>query len=147
MTVEACKRAWKSPPDQAKATIPVADATALIFNVNLSTTQYQMIRTICLKHGLVFPTRNDIDTQKKLYHPMITSTQLKSCVSPGDLLDETALALIKMVGYDNGNGKAFRLLGKFGVDGSGSHKIRQQIVDAELALSETGHLDPKRANS
>ena len=91
--------------------------------------------------------RNDIDTQKKLYHPMITSTQLKSCVSPGDLLDETALALIKMVGYDNGNGKSFRLLGKFGVDGSGSHKIRQQIVDAELALSETGHLDPKRANS
>ena len=43
--------------------------------------------------------------------------------------------------------KSFRLLGKFGVDGSGSHKIRQQLVDTELALTETGHLDPKKANS
>ena len=43
--------------------------------------------------------------------------------------------------------KSFRLLGKFGVDGSGSHKLRQELVDAELALTETGHLDLKKANS
>ena len=32
-------------------------------------------------------------------------------------------------------------MGKFEVDGSGSHKIRQQLVDSELASLETGHVD------
>ena len=125
MTIEACRHTWKTPPDTVKCTIPVVDATALVFNVNLSTNQYQMIRTICLEHGVVFPPRNSIDQCKKLYHPEIFSTQLKSSVNPTSLLDETVLALISLVKNDSDEARnSYHLLGKFGVDGSGSHKIR-----------------------
>ena len=42
---------------------------------------------------------------------------------------------------------SYHLVGKFGVDGSGSHKVRQQLIDVELARSETSHLDPTKTSN
>ena len=58
MTVDECHRIWHTPNNPSKCTIPVVDATALVYNVNLSTSQYQMIRTVCLKHEMVFPVKH-----------------------------------------------------------------------------------------
>ena len=83
-----------------------------------------MIRSLCLPHGVVFPPRNRIDEVKKTFHPEISSYQLKSSVHITSLLDETAESLIKLNKTDdNTGGGIYYLVGKFGVDGSGSHKI------------------------
>ena len=76
LTVDECHRIWRGKDNPPWKTIPTVEATALIYNVNLSTSQYQMIRTACLKHDVVFPVRNDIDKCKSLYHPPISSCQL-----------------------------------------------------------------------
>ncbi|KAH3737907.1 hypothetical protein DPMN_044505 [Dreissena polymorpha] len=53
-----------------------------------------------------------------------------------ELIDQTATSLVNMakdsVADADLNG-SFLLVGKFGVDGSGSHKIRQQLIDTSLA--------------
>ena len=100
-----------------------------------------MIRTACLKHDVVFPVRNDIDKYKSLFHPPISSCQLKSYVDVTSLLQETASSLMKMNSGHEVSG-SYHLVGKFGVDRSGSHKVRQQLIDVELARSETSHLGP-----
>ena len=148
MTVDECNRTWHSSIKNTKCTIPVVEATALLYNVNLSTNQYQMIRTVCLKYGVVFPPRNSIDNMKKMFHPEITSYQLKSSVDVTSLLDETVSSLIQLnKDPDTVDDGKYYLVGKFGVDGSGSHKIRQQLIDKTLAIDETGHLDPTKCNS
>ena len=65
MVIEECHRVWHIAQKPFKCQIPEIDATAMIYNVNLSTKQYQMIRTLCLPYGVVFPTRNSVDTIKK----------------------------------------------------------------------------------
>ena len=81
MIIEECNRAWHLKPSVSakKSNIPDVDATALIYNINLSTNQFQMIRTLCLPHNVVFPIRNKIDSMKKTFHPPINSCQLKYC--------------------------------------------------------------------
>lgn len=146
--IDECNRKWNSSVQPQKSTIPVPDATALMYNVNLSVHQYQTIRTVCLLFGVVFPPRNSIDAYKRTLHPDITSFQLKSSVNIKSLLDETASSLIqlnKSAGREETG--EFRMVGKFGVDGSGSHKIRQQLIDTALASEETEHLDPTKCNS
>ena len=39
------------------------------------------------------------------------------------------------------------MTGKFGLDGSGTHKIRHQKIDSEKVLDETPHLDPNLAKT
>ena len=98
----------------------------LLYNVNLSTNQYQMIRTVCLKYGIVFPTRNTIDDLKETFHPEITSYQLKSSVRVKSLLGETSSSLIQLNAPNNTEGDVkYSMVVKFSVDGSGSHKVRQ----------------------
>ena len=150
MVVDECCRTWHLSSSNAlstKATIPVVEATALIYNVNISTNQYQMIRTLCLPHNVVFPIRNTIDNSKSAFHPPITSCQIKSSVDIKMLLDETACALIELSNKDVISGGKYELVGKFGADGSGSHKIRQQVIDTSLLMAETPHLDPTKSNS
>ena len=107
-----------------------------------------MMRTMCLPFNVVFPTRNDVDGAKVKFHPPITSYQLKSEVNVKDLLKETADSVVDLSSAaEDTTGTVFTLVGKFGVDGSGSHKIRQQNIDTALASAETSHLDPEKTNS
>ena len=105
-----------------------------------------MIRTVCLPHHVIFPVRNDVDKVKSNYHPPIKSFQLKAEVDIKDLVLETATSLIKL-SEGRQEGAALDLVGKFGVDGSGSHKIRHQLINAALASSETSHLDLDKTNN
>ena len=63
---------------------------------------------------------------KKMHHSEITSHKLTSFVNDTCLLYETVSSIIQMnKGKDVG---IYSLLGRFGVEGSGSHKIRQQLI-------------------
>ena len=66
-----------------------------------------------------------------------------------ELLKETAASLIKLNSQNNiiEEGNQYFIIGKYGVDGSGSPKIRHQLVDNEIALLETGHLDPSKTSN
>ena len=79
MLVSECKRKWKIKCVK-KCYLPQIDATALIYNINLSIAQYQMLRYICLPFNIVFPVRNDIDALKNTLHPPIISQEIKSSV-------------------------------------------------------------------
>ena len=94
MTVDECNHVWRSTSNKAKCSIPVDEACALLYNANLSSNQYQMLRTVCLKYDVTFPTRNAIDQLKNTFHPEITSYQLKSSVDIKSLLCKTASSLI-----------------------------------------------------
>lgn len=122
LTVNECHRTWHTPDNPTKCTIPVVNAKALLYNVNLSTFQYQMIRNV------VFP---DIDKCKVLFHSEITS-----CSNPvriTSLLYQTASSLVKLNSSDGDVNRSYHLVGKFGVDRFGSHKIHQQLIKADIA--------------
>ena len=143
-----CNRVWKTKSTETKATIPPTDATALIYNANISLNQYQFLRSVCLPHGVIFPTRNTIDRVKRCLHPPILSCELKSSVDFESLLSDTASALISLnYNHEKDDREVFTLTGKFGVDGSGSHKIRHQLINKEKAQDETPHLNPEQQNS
>ena len=137
-----CRKEWGTPREEVKKQkVPCDVATAMIYNMNISTRQYQMQRSISLPY-VTFPTRNEIDVSKGSYHPKIFSFQLKACVDIKELLAETALALLDLTSFNYCHfPSSIQMIGKFGVDGSGSHKIRQQLVDSEIAFLETPHLD------
>ena len=147
MVTDECHRTWHTDVTPRECTITVHDAVALVYNVNISMNQYQMLRTLCLPHHVVFPTRNSIDAAKSRFHPAITSYQLKSSVDIKELVDQTAASIVNLSNASADSGGSLQLVGKFGVDGSGSHKIRQQLIDTSLASEETSHLDPKKTNS
>ena len=141
-----CKRQWKSKPTKT-TDMPIEDATALIYNVNLSFNQYQMIRTICLPHDIQFPTKNNVRSHKSLYHPPVSSFELKSEVNLITLLTETATALIEISTDKLSKESDYKLTGKFGLDGSGAHKVRHQLIDTNAATNETPHLNQEKLNS
>ena len=131
-----------------KETPSLSEATALIYNVDISVNQYQMIRSLCLPHGINLPTRNAVDLFKHTLHPPIFSQELKSSVDFLALLKETAEALIELSHVSSLDySQQFELIGKFGVDGSGSHKIRHQMIDLDRATEETPHLDPNHSSA
>lgn len=146
MLIGECKRKWKVNKVE-KCYLPEIDATALIYNINLSITQYQMLRSICLPYQMVFPVRNQIDVIKKTLHPPILSQEIKSSVDMKALLNETVVALLSLNKAKLIERNSFTVLGKFGVDGSGSHKVRHQLVDADASLLETGHLDHTKTST
>ncbi|KAH3737908.1 hypothetical protein DPMN_044506 [Dreissena polymorpha] len=65
MVVEECNQTWHTDIGPNKCTIPDDDTVAMIYNINLSSSQYQMLRTLCLPHNVIFPTRKTIDAIKK----------------------------------------------------------------------------------
>ena len=130
------------------AKMPVEDATAMIYNVNLSLNQYQMIRSLCLPYKFHFPTRNNINAHISIYHPPVKSFELKSEVNIIQLLSETSQSLLEL----SSNSRDvvisdLKLIGKFGLDGSGSHKVRHQLINKSNADIETPHLVKKKHNS
>ena len=95
--VAECKRKWNVKTVRENVDLPIVEATALIYNVNLSLGQYQAIRSLCLPFGINFPTRNKIDNVKNSLHPKINSQEMKASVNLIELLDETAIAILKDV--------------------------------------------------
>ena len=51
--------------------------------------------------------------------------------------------MLKIKGYTVKAGEILELEAKTGIDGSGSHKIRHQLVDSSKSLEENPYLDPE----
>ena len=96
MLTKECERHWKTKAVKQPAKMPVEDATAMIYNVNLSLNQYQMIRSLCLPYKFHFPTRNNINAHKSIYHPPVKSFELKSEVNIIQLFSETSQSLLEL---------------------------------------------------
>ena len=123
--------------------IPVEEACAYFLNGGYSTRSWTELRQFLLKFDIELPTRNDIDTHKVRYQPPILSQEIKCSVDYPSLVKDTTCGLLDVVGAANvGDNATLELVAKTGIDGSGCHKVRHQIVNIELSLDENPHLDP-----
>ena len=134
--VKECNEVWKTKKSKNEKELPEMEATALIYNANLSRGQYQIIMQACLPYGIVFPVRKKIDALRSTLHPPITSQEVKVSVEMDELLGQTMTAIIKISQHHPKVGATYTLSGKFGIDGSGAHKVRQQLVDSTNAALE-----------
>ena len=96
---------------------------SVMFNVGLSISQYQRLRTICLPYTEI-PMRNAIDHMKKEFHPPIFRQEIKASVNLGELQRQTLEAISE--GKNISPDTPLKMTGKFGLDGSGAHKIRHK---------------------
>ena len=113
--------------------VPIPDACALMLNLNLSINQYQLLRLYLLPFGISLPTRNKCSDHKKTLLPSQNEIQreaVKTSVSLQTLVYQTIASLLKEdSSIDVGTIKNIAVLGKMGVDGSGSHQIRHQLAE------------------
>lgn len=97
-----------------------------------------------MKYNLELPTRNDIDQEKISLCPKVISQEIKSFVTYPDLIQDTVSGIFEctdsIVELDSNT--ILHLEAKTGIDGSGSHRARHQLVNIEKSLDENPHLDP-----
>lgn len=127
--------------------ISVQEITALFHVANLSQRQYQMCRNLLVKYGIdAFPPRNDIDSYKKTLYPTVRVEPLSASVNVKELFDSTLFDIIdnemlnqriKEMPID----ASINFQVKAGLDGSGSHKKRQQLSGDEDDNRMTGSSD------
>ena len=123
--------------------MPVLSACSLIYNVNLSLNQYQELRIELLSQGFMLPVRNDVDRFKKTLLPAsIVSTAVKTSCDVQELIAQTVGSLLEIekVSPDS----ELKVIAKFGLDGSGSHKIRHQNAEAEDDSGESIEEDEEK---
>jgi hypothetical protein len=115
---------------EATPDMPVLSACAMIYNLNLSVNQYQELRLEMMTHGFMLPVRNTIDTFKKsLLPPSVLSESVKTSCDLVDVISQTVHSLLEV--QEEIPVADVKVIAKFGLDGSGSHKIRHQVVDRE----------------
>ena len=69
--------------------IPHDDALGFFFNAEHSSRSWTELRLFLLKYGVVIPTRNDIDEEKKKLLPPISVEEIKSSIDYGVLIEDT----------------------------------------------------------
>eukprot|EP00112_Aurelia_sp_Birch-Aquarium-sp1_P020181 Seg5140.1 transcript_id=Seg5140.1/GoldUCD/mRNA.D3Y31 product="hypothetical protein" protein_id=Seg5140.1/GoldUCD/D3Y31 len=118
---------------QATSSIPVDEQTALIYAANFSQRQYQMCRNLLTRYGVkALQTRSAIDEYKKTLYPTITVDALSASVSVKQLFDSTLQGIVESEGLvdklnELPSDASVEFTLKAGLDGSGSHKKRQQL--------------------
>ena len=128
--VERSQTKW-GKEKQTKKDVPVEDACAMIYNVNLSLQQYQKLRIIQKKFGIELPPRNEIDIQKKELMCEFKVESTKTSCEFDALLKGTIESLIKINSVSLSDDDNVHVEGKVGIDGSGSHQIRHQLAEDE----------------
>ena len=120
----------KESPIKSKSDMPVLTACSMLFNLNLSLNQYQELRLELLPHGFSLPVRNDVDVCKKNLLPQsVFSEPVKASCDVLELIPQTVGSLLTVNNISpTGN---LKVIAKFGLDGSGSHKIRHQVVGGD----------------
>ena len=134
---------------KTKCIISKEEALAYFFNAGFSSRGWTELRLFLLKFGVELPTRNEIDIEKKALHPTIISQEIKCSVEYADLMKDTVVSLAeseKCIGQIS-SGSTLVLNAKTGIDGSGSHCNRNQLVNYDLSMEENPHLDPSSANN
>ena len=147
--VDRSRKKWREKEKKEKAVksvVPLADACAMIYNVNLSLHQYQKIRTILVEFGIPLPTRNDVHTFKNdlMCSFMVEST--KTSCEFSILLKDTVESLFNVNNIIISNNDCIEVDGKLGIDGSGSHQIRHQLAEAGDDLEEIVDEEEQRKN-
>lgn len=146
LIIDRCKTKWKVHNEQTS--IPIEDATALAYNCNFSTRQYQNIKSVLQDFDFRMPTRNAVDVFKKDLHPKITCLELKSSVNYRSLVNQTISAIVDICKTKlDPKEYSLKCFGKVGIDGSGSHQIRHQLVDKNTAVIELPHVDPEHVGN
>ena len=122
--------------------MPIIDACSMLYNLNLSVNQYQELRLELLQHTFSLPIRNTVDVCKKTLLPLSVSSQpIKASCDLLELITQTISSLLKVNNMPlDGN---LKVIAKFGLDGSGSHKVRHQIVEGECNGSEEEDMETK----
>ena len=96
-----------------------------------------MRRNLLIKYGInAFPPRNDIDSYKKTLYPTVKSGPLSASVGVKELFDSTLFDIIDNELLSQSIGEmsidaSIDFQVKAGLDGSGSHKKRQQLSGYE----------------
>ena len=151
MVVRSCRDRWGLAQElNDTKRLPLLEATAFMYNNGLSTRQYQETRMTTMRFGFILPPRNEIDKFKADLYPTISEYELKSSVDYEELLSNTFIGLMDVIGdvvEVSDSVGMYELAGKFGADGSSSHKHRHQKVNRELAAAETPHINPDRSES
>ena len=111
------------------ASIPVDDACALMYNVDLSIQQYQKLRTYLLVHSINLPIRNDVDIYKKTLMCEYKVENTKTYCEFPVLVRDTVQALLKLNKRLIEDHDEVHVEGKLGIDGSGSHQVRHQLAE------------------
>lgn len=120
--------------------MPVQEACSMIYNINFSVNQYQELRISLLPHGFSLPTRNLVDNYKKSLLPKnITSSTHKASCEINEVVKQTVESLLEITNTSVSSLSKLTVFAKFGLHGSGSHKIRHQ-KDPDLD-SESDILD------
>ena len=124
--------------------IPEQDATAFYFNNSFSTRSWTELRLFLLKFDVNLPPRNLIDNNKHELHPKVISHEIKCSVPYIDLVKDTVSGILDAEKCQDRvpPDASLQLDAKTGIDGSGSHIVRHQIVNLEKYLDENPHLDP-----
>ena len=112
-----------------KYDVPVADSCAMMYNLNLSSHQYQELRLFLQYYKINIPPRNNIDVYKKSLLPNITVDTIKTYCSIKELITGTVSSLLVNCDWKNSSPSILSVTSKFGLDGSGCHNIRHQKLD------------------
>lgn len=128
--VKRSKVKWKIVED--KKDVPIADACALIYNINFSLSQYQQLRVYMKDHSIYFPIRHDIDTFKKSLMCEFKVESTKTSCNFNDLVIDTVKSLLTLESCQFKNNDTIHVEGKLGIDGSGSHQKRHQLPENYL---------------
>ena len=130
--VQRSKEKWDKEPTEpsGKCHVPVTDACAMMFNINLSVQQYQKLRTYLMEHSIYLPPRNEVDSYKKTLQCEFKVEATKTSCSFPVLFNDTVGALLSQQSTSFlGEGDVVKVEGKIGIDGSGSHQIRHQLAE------------------
>ena len=131
--LRALSERWAQRNGKCREETPNMDelsACSIIYNINLSLGQYQELRMELLPHGFALPIRNEVDKFKKTLLPsLIVSESVKSSCDLQELVCQTVSSLLEIKEVTPTSD--IKVVAKFGLDGSGSHKIRHQNVEME----------------
>ena len=128
---ERCNTKWNKI-EKKKSDIPIPTACALIYNINWSVRQYQELRLALINHSFNLPPRNNIDLFKM--NILLKSIAVESTKTYCDLSEPILQTTGSFLENSNNNveNAILSLESKFGLDGSGSHARRHQLMQGDI---------------
>ncbi len=118
----------------------VEDATAMMYNLDLSLNTYQELRLNLLKSGIDLPTRNAVDIYKKTLLPKSIEVEATKTSCPiKEVITQTVEAIVNVAGAATTELQqtgGVVVDSKFGLDGSGSHQIRHQSAEGDDSVEQ-----------
>jgi hypothetical protein len=123
------KQKWNSNLEDNKRSVTPQDACVLLYNVDISLSQYQKLRLYLKDYDFRLPSRHKLNLFKKSLLVPFVAEPAKSYCSLKDMIVETVGSLLQIycptINFVNSD--LINVTGKIGIDGSGCHNIRHQL--------------------